>query len=96
MGRTRTGDLGKIRLPESEAAKLMSEHVPASLYFENVSYNLGGRTILDGITGAVKPGQVMAIMGASGAGKSTLLLALFRILEPATGSEFTCWRISRS
>ncbi|KAL1758636.1 hypothetical protein FB107DRAFT_258437 [Schizophyllum commune] len=78
MGRTRTGDLGKIRLPESEAAKLMSEHVPASLYFENVSYNLGGRTILDGITGAVKPGQVMAIMGASGAGKSTFLDILAR------------------
>lgn len=78
MGRTRTGDFGKIRLPETEAAKLMSEHVPASLYFEDVSYTLGGRTILEGITGAVKPGQVMAIMGASGAGKSTFLDILAR------------------
>ncbi|KAJ3977306.1 P-loop containing nucleoside triphosphate hydrolase protein [Lentinula raphanica] len=32
-----------------------------------------GSVILTGISGAVRPGQVMAIMGASSAGKSTLL-----------------------
>ena len=62
-----------IRLPESEAAKLMSEHVPAALHFSNISYTIGERTILDNISSTVKPGQVMAIMGASGAGKSTFL-----------------------
>ena len=51
----------------------MSEHVPATLHFSNISYNIGSRTILDNISGTVKPGQVMAIMGASGAGKSTFL-----------------------
>ena len=56
----------------------MSDHVPASLHFFNLTYNLGGRTILDSILGSVKPGQVMAIMGASGAGKSTLLDILAR------------------
>lgn len=63
------GDFGQIRLPESEAAKLMTDHVPASLHFSSLSYSLGGRVILDSISGSVKPGQVMAIMGASGAGK---------------------------
>ncbi|KAF8632743.1 hypothetical protein AX15_001712 [Amanita polypyramis BW_CC] len=67
------GDFGQIRLPENEAAKLMTDHVPASLHFSNLTYNLGSRTILDSVSGSVKPGQVMAIMGASGAGKSTLL-----------------------
>ncbi|KAG1759716.1 hypothetical protein EDD22DRAFT_904851 [Suillus occidentalis] len=52
--------------------------VPASLHFSNISYSLGNRTILDKISGAVKPGQVMAIMGASGAGKSTFLDILAR------------------
>ncbi|EIW84405.1 hypothetical protein CONPUDRAFT_80755 [Coniophora puteana RWD-64-598 SS2] len=89
-GRSRSGsDWGKIRLPENEQSKLMTDHVPASLHFSNITYTLTGggvgngggggqRTILDGISGAVKPGQVMAIMGASGAGKSTFLDILAR------------------
>ncbi|TFK36706.1 hypothetical protein BDQ12DRAFT_609378 [Crucibulum laeve] len=78
-GRTRKGDsFGQIKLPTNEAAKLMSEHVPASLHFTDLSYTLGSRTILDSISGNVRPGQVMAIMGASGAGKSTFLDILAR------------------
>ena len=77
-GRARSGDLGGIKLPQSEAAKLMTDHVPASLHFSDISYTLGNRKILDGISGCVKPGQVMAIMGASGAGKSTFLDILAR------------------
>ncbi|PFH50042.1 hypothetical protein AMATHDRAFT_86062 [Amanita thiersii Skay4041] len=78
-GRARKGDdFGQIRLPENEAAKLMTDHVPASMHFSNLTYTLGSRTILDSISGSVKPGQVMAIMGASGAGKSTLLDILAR------------------
>lgn len=77
-GRAGSGDFGGIKLPGSEAAKLMADHVPASLHFSDVSYMLGNRKILDGISGHVKPGQVMAIMGASGAGKSTFLDILAR------------------
>lgn len=78
-GRARKGgDFGQIRLPENEAAKLMTDHVPASLHFSNVTYTLGSRTIISNVSGSVKPGQVMAIMGASGAGKSTLLDILAR------------------
>ncbi|KAH7907698.1 hypothetical protein BJ138DRAFT_1159506 [Hygrophoropsis aurantiaca] len=93
-GRSRSGgEFGKIRLPEDEAAKLMMDHVPASLHFSGISYTLAspsgspsgstsssssGRPILSNISGCVHPGQVMAIMGASGAGKSTLLDILAR------------------
>ncbi|THH08580.1 hypothetical protein EW145_g2614 [Phellinidium pouzarii] len=78
VGRDRKHGVGEISLPENEAFKLMNEHVPASLHFSGVSYTLGGREILSDISGCVKPGQVMAIMGASGAGKTTFLDILAR------------------
>ena len=78
-GRSRSGgDWGKIRLPENEQSKLMTDHVPASLHFSNISYTLGGRTILEDVSGCARPGQLLAIMGASGAGKSTFLDILAR------------------
>lgn len=63
---------------DDEGAKLMANHRPASLQFENVSYNLNGKEILSGIQGVALPGQLMAIMGASGAGKTTFLDILAR------------------
>ncbi|PSK50464.1 ABC transporter G family member [Elsinoe australis] len=73
--------LGPIHLSDDEDeqnAQLMADHKPASLAFEHVSYNLKGKQILYDISGAVHPGQLMAIMGASGAGKTTFLDILAR------------------
>ncbi|KAL7420171.1 FAD-dependent urate hydroxylase [Cryptotrichosporon argae] len=70
---------GGIELPEDEAAKLMSDHVPATLHFSNLSYTLpSGKAVLSHVTGMVRPGELLAVMGASGAGKSTLLDLLAR------------------
>jgi ABC-type multidrug transport system ATPase subunit/ABC-type multidrug transport system permease subunit len=69
-----------IRLDDSddEAIKLMADHKPATLHFEDVSYNLNGKQILTGIQGTAHPGEITAIMGASGAGKTTFLDILAR------------------
>lgn len=72
---------GAIRLGEGmdgDAARLMVNHKPMALQFENVIYNLKGKEILSGISGIAHPGQIMAVMGASGAGKSTFLDILAR------------------
>ncbi|TVY19486.1 ABC transporter G family member protein [Lachnellula arida] len=71
---------GPIHLDDSddESSKLMSDHKPASLFFENVSYHLNGKQILSGVQGVAHPGEIMAIMGASGAGKTTFLDILAR------------------
>jgi ATP-binding cassette, subfamily C (CFTR/MRP), member 1 len=43
--------------------------------------------VLKDVTLTTKPAEKIGICGRTGAGKSTLLLALFRILEPASGSK---------
>ncbi len=45
----------------------------------------GGRAVVSGLTAALRPGEITAIVGPNGAGKSSLLLALAGLLGPAAG-----------
>ncbi|XP_054798832.1 ABC transporter G family member 22-like [Prosopis cineraria] len=60
----------------------MEPTLPIHLKFEDVKYNVPlrgekssgeGKYILHGITGSVRPGEILALMGPSGGGKTTLL-----------------------
>lgn len=83
---------GPIHLDDSddEAIKLMTDHKPASLYFENISYHLNGKQILSDIRGVAHPGELTAIMGASGAGKTTFLDILARKNKRGQANGYFC------
>jgi ABC-type multidrug transport system ATPase subunit len=74
----RSEGFGDIRLLDDETSKLIHDHTPTTLQFRNVSYRIGEKQILHNIHGIVKPGEVLAIMGASGAGKTSFLDILAR------------------
>ncbi|SMQ45717.1 unnamed protein product [Zymoseptoria tritici ST99CH_3D7] len=85
-GQNKTGYIALGDEEEEENARLLADHKPAALSFENVSYKLKGKQILSGITGAVHPGELLAIMGASGAGKTSFLDILARKNKRGTAS----------
>lgn len=53
---------------------------------DRVSYRVGRRALVEGISLTVPPGQVIALLGPNGAGKSTALRLLAGELTPSEGS----------
>lgn len=50
----------------------------------------GERTVLDGISVNIYPGEITVILGGSGCGKTTLLKNMLRLYEPHSGSVKFC------
>ncbi len=57
-----------------------------SIEFDHVSYRVAsGAAILDDVSFAVEPGDVLVLVGRSGVGKTTVLRLINRLLLPNTG-----------
>ena len=55
------------------------------LELEDLTMRFGGVTALDGLTLAVRPGEIFAIIGPNGAGKTTVFNAITGVFRPASG-----------
>ncbi|TAD81085.1 MAG: ABC transporter ATP-binding protein [Sphingomonadales bacterium] len=57
-----------------------------SLIADKLTLMRGGKMVVAGLSAALAPGQITAIVGPNGAGKSSLLLGLAGLLKPGAGS----------
>ncbi len=56
-----------------------------ALSFEELTVGYGGQPVLHGVSFALAPGAIVALLGANGAGKTTLLRALSGFVRPSSG-----------
>lgn len=58
----------------------------AAVYFKQVTYQIGKRTILDRISLTMKQGAITGVLGPNGAGKTTLLSLIMGLRHPSAGT----------
>ena len=73
-----------MRIGDATLARYHCRPVPL-LTVANLRHRYGTRTILDGVTFSVEPGEKIGLVGRNGSGKTTLMKALRGDLEPDSG-----------
>jgi subfamily B ATP-binding cassette protein MsbA len=72
-------------VPEPARPRLL-QAAGADIHFENVDFSYGDKPVLQNINLQIKPGQLVAVVGASGSGKTTLANLLLRFYDPTRGA----------
>ena len=60
--------------------------ISGNIKFDHVTYEAGGRKILDDVSFEIGAGQTLGIMGATGSGKTTIINLLKRMYDVTQGS----------
>jgi len=71
--------------PPKESGAAEGFSLVGEVKFEEVSLELGGRKVLDGITLTIPEGTTLGITGRTGSGKTLLVSLIPRILDPTSG-----------
>ncbi|MGN0633355.1 MAG: ABC transporter ATP-binding protein [Oscillospiraceae bacterium] len=66
-------------------AEETEEHFKGEIEFKNVSFSIGEKKILDGVSFHIEPGETVAIMGATGSGKTSLINLIPRFFDADSG-----------
>lgn len=56
-----------------------------SIIAENLSWKIGRKTIVDGVSFAAEPGKMLGLLGPNGSGKTSLLRLLAGLKQPHSG-----------
>jgi ATP-binding cassette subfamily B protein len=75
------------RLKEPAHPQSVTRPLRAGISFKDVEFTYpgGSRPILKGVNLTIKPGEVVAVVGANGSGKTTLIKLLCRLYDPVAG-----------
>jgi len=75
----------QARLAPAPAAALPGAEQASGIGFEGVTVAYGNTVVLESLTLAVRPGEVVALIGPSGSGKTTALRAVAGFVRPTRG-----------
>jgi ATP-binding cassette subfamily B multidrug efflux pump len=73
---------------DARPSSLDAGAIRGSIEFRNLTFSFDGRTVLDGVSCRIEPGQTIALVGATGSGKSTPINLLPRLHQPPPGTVF--------
>jgi len=78
----------KRRVADPVHAEPVPRPMQTGIVLDRVSfrYPTGARTVLDDVSCAIRPGEVVALVGENGSGKTTLVKLLCRLYDPTGGA----------